>query len=64
MPRRKPPTEIYHALMIVLDDAVIALHDLLDEADSPLPLDRMTWDRVMHVVEEIELTFPYRDFSK
>ena len=49
-----PYAETYNALMFALEDATLRLHELLDEADTPPPLDRQTWDRLMGVIEEME----------
>ena len=50
-----PHHATYLDLRIALEDASLRLHELLDWAENPPPLSRLTWDRLMTMLEEMDL---------
>jgi hypothetical protein len=48
------PTSQYHHVIIALDDAIMALRDVLDMSTSAAGLSRRTRDRLTAMVEEME----------
>ena len=48
------PTSQYHHVIIALDDAIMALRDVLDMSTSAAGLSRRTRDRRAAMVEEME----------
>jgi hypothetical protein len=48
------PTSQYHHVIIALDDAIMALRDVLDMSTSAAGLSRRTRDRLTAMVAEME----------